>query len=601
MRERVLLHIRLLYKKIRDMKLRVKIRIFLFTITISTIIGIGLYSYNIAKEELIQNSTNAVLNLEKQGARNLDDRIDMFRDISYRIIQSANIEKLLDYSYDQAVKYRVKNEGLPAAISQQAALARYTKYALLRPKNGMIYDYYRSGMPKMTSEEEQKLLDELDKKVDKNHISCWMVYDEEIYFVRQIINIDFEEKGILIFALDDSFFEFISDENEYIKKEFTFVMNREEEYLNCEDTDMANEIFLDISKKKTDDYYVYSYTKEILDDVYTITAVRTQKNGWTIIHYFPHSLLLKGLDRIYSAMMEILIIVIIIVLGITAVISRTITHNVTIIEDGMRQYEIGHFEYRISPASYDEIGLLGLQLNYMAMKISELMKLVQLKEEEKKKLEVETLQAQINPHFLYNTLGSLKWAAVRTGQKKLATALDALVNLLRFTIKKAGGMVCLSEEIAYIKNYSEIERMRYGERFCIIYDIQEEMESEEVPGFILQPFVENCLLHGLDPTRDDGTIIIRAYEKDDYLWIEVIDNGEGMSEEKVKQLLNPKKEREKAGFNSTGIGIVDKRLHELYGKKYRTEIYSSPGRGTKIVLRIPRGREDEMESTDSGR
>lgn len=599
MREQMSLYIRLLCKKIRDMRLQVKIRIFLFTVTILTITGIGFYSYRIAREELIQNSKDAVLNLEKQGGRNLDDRIDAFRDVSYRILQSANIERLLDYSHEEAVRYKIANEGLPAAISQQSSLSGYTKYALLRPVSGMVYDYYRSGIPRMTGKEQRQLLDALDERVDKNHIVCWTLYEGEIYFVRQIVNLNFEEKGILVFALDESFFEFISDENEYIKTEFTFVMNQTQELLKCKDVKMARSILADIEERDAQDYYVYSYRKEMPDDTYTITVIKTQKNDWKIVSYFSHKVLLKGLKRIYSAMVHMLIVVIITVLVITALISRTITKNVNIIEEGMKQYEIGHFEYRVSPASYDEVGLLGLQLNYMAVKISELIQLVQLKEEEKKQLEVETLQAQINPHFLYNTLGSLKWAAVRNKQEKLAKALDALVNLLRFTIKKAGGMVSLSEEIAYIRSYIEIEKMRFGERFCIYYEIEEEAGKEQVPGFILQPLVENCLLHGLDPERNDGEIVIRGYRKNDYLWIEVTDNGEGMTEDKKKELLKPRKDKKKKGFNSIGVEIVDKRLHELYGDGYCTQIQSSPGRGTKIILRIPRGNINEMESIDS--
>ncbi len=601
MKERLSLYIRLLYKKIRDMKLRTKIRIFLFTLSILTVVGIGLYSYGIAREELVQNSKDAVLNLEKQGGKNLDDRIDAFRDVSYRILQSANIEKLLGYSHEEAVRYRIANEGLPAAVSQQSSLSGYTKYALLRPESGVVYDYYRSGVPKMTGEEQQRLLDVLDEMVNKNHIVCWTVYEGEIYFVRQIIDMNFEEKGILVFALDESFFEFISDENEYIKTDFTFVMNPDREILKCENAGMAELILSDIEKRDAQGYYVYTYRKEMPDDVYTVTVIRTQNNGWTIVSYFSHAALLKGLDRIYSAMVQMLVIVIILVLGITAVISKTITKNVNIIEEGMKQYEIGHFEYRISPASYDEVGLLGLQLNYMAVKISELIKLVQSKEEEKKRLEIETLQAQINPHFLYNTLGSLKWAAVRNKQEELAKALDALVNLLRFTIKKAVGMVSLSEEIAYIKNYIEIEKMRFGERFCIRYEIENEVDDEQVPGFILQPLVENCLLHGLDPAKENGRIIIRAYKEKNYLWIEVMDNGEGMTEDKIKELLKPQNDKKKKGFSSIGVAIVDKRLRELYGENYCTEVQSRTGVGTKITLRIPRGKDNEMENTDCGR
>lgn len=582
------LHLSLFLKKIIDTKLKVKIRICLFSITILTVCGIGLYSYQIAENELIRNSKDAVMSIEKQGARNLDDRINSFVDVSYRILQSSNIEKLLDYSKEEAEKRRTANDGLPSVISQQSSLAEYTRYAFLKPRSGTIYDYYKSGVKKLGREKEALLLERLDELVDRKKPVCWTVSDGQVYFVRQIITPDFQDKGLICFALNDSFFEFMSDDIGYLSNDNVIVLNRNRELMKYGAPEITEKIMRAIQAFDDEQYYVYNTELELERDTYSVAVIHTPANDWTIISYFSHAVLLKGIDTIFKAIVKMILMVIVLTLFITAIISKTITKNVVLIEAGMKHYEKGEFDYRISPASYDEVGLLGLQLNYMALKISNLVGQLHIEEEEKKKLEIETLQAQINPHFLYNTLGSLKWAAVRKKQPELAASLEALSSLLEFTIKKSGGMVTVEEEVTYIKNYIEIEKMRYGTCFAMEYQIDMADQERKIPGFILQPLVENSFLHGLDLTKEGGKIVIRVYEQQEYLCLEVEDNGIGMTEEKAAGLLEDKKSEKKyKGFNSIGIKIVDKRLHELYGPDYHTRIRSVLGNGTRITLMIP--------------
>lgn len=583
------LRFKLLLKKIRDTSLKTKIRVTLFVMSVATVLGIGTYSYQIAKGELLDNSREALLSIEKQGGKNLDDRISAFQDVSYRIVQAENMVKLLNYTPEEAIRNRTANDGLPAAISQQSSLYQYTKFAFLRPNSDMIYDYYKNGQSRLSAQEQEELLEILDEQVTRNRPINWVNLEGEVFFVRQIVDTSFQEKGILCFAIDPSFFAFISDDITYLSNEQTIVLNRQGHRLKYGGDSMAESILQDLEESEIQDYYTYHYTKATPEGDYTVAAIQTPKNGWKVILYFSHGVLLRGIRQIYLGMIKVVCLAAVIVLGITALISRTIVRNVRLIEEGMRQYEAGCFDYRISPASYDEVGLLGLQLNYMAVKISELIQMVHREEEEKKQKEIETLQAQINPHFLYNTLGSLKWAAFRSGQKDLANALDSLSSLLRFTIKKAGGFVSVDEEIDYIQHYISIERVRYGDAFAVRYEKEEKAGDYLIPGFILQPLVENCFLHGLDMAKGGGVITIRVGLQQDYLMIAVEDNGEGIPPERLKELLKPKAEMQKKfkGFSSIGLRIVDQRLKELYGERYRTEIQSLMGEGTKITLCIP--------------
>ena len=600
----------LLRKKLKDMKLSRKIRVFLFFITIATVLSVGLVSYRVAVKELLETSQTAVLALQKRTGRHLDDRIDSLRDLSYRILQSDNIQKLLTYTREEAIKNRTANEGLSAIISTHSSLSGYTEFAFLRPSSGIIYEYYRNSRQILEPEYRDRLLDLMEKLVDRHHITTWVVFDNQVYFVRQILSRTFQEQGILVLAVKDSFFDLFGAEMEYLKDDQVIILNGEHTVLKCSDEEIAADILSDAEEKRAMDYYIRIMEKTRSREKYTVIVLNTPKNGWTIISYLSHSVLLQGVRKIYRRMLEIMAAALFLVFLVTWLISKIITRNIVLIEEGLQEYELGHLNYRIRPASYDEIGLLALQLNYMAMRINELMDQLQIKEEEKRRLEIETLQAQINPHFLYNTLGSLKWEAYRRNQPELSASLDALIQLLRFTIKKADSEVSVREEIRYIENYVAIERMRYGDQFQVYYHIAPDAEDRMIPGFVLQPIVENCFLHGLDMSRNDGIIEISARMDREYLLLEVRDNGAGMSEQQKEALLAPTSEKKKKGLNSIGMNIVDKRLHEIYGDAYETEIISGILQGTCVTLKIPctegigrrdlKGGLNELECNDRG-
>ena len=581
---------KLLYKKLKDMSLITKLRLCMFLIAGCSILPIGIYSYRTARDELIRNAETSVLNLQEQSRKYLDDRVKSFEDSSFQILSASNIEKLFSYSAEQAEANKVVNEGLPTVITMHAVLSNYTEYALLRPGSNVVYNYYRGGVRRLGTDREKELLDQLDELVDLHHIKRWVRMDGVVYFVRQVVDTGFQETGILCFAVNEEFFRFLGDEESYLSDERAFVLNRQDDLLygSAENLQQLESALVSSGNNGSDVNAPVQFAVDDNGERLSVTILDAEQCGWTLISYFPYSLLLAGIRHIITRIVLVIVLVILLITIATWLISNLLSENVKRIESGMKHFEEGDFQYRISPAGYDEVGLLGLQLNHMAVRIQELIIILQEKEEEKKRLEIETLQAQINPHFLYNTLGSLRWAAFRNGQKDLANALDALTQLLRFTIKKANSMVTVSEEMDYIRNYVAIEKMRYGDCFDVEYQIDGTAAERLIPGFILQPLVENSILHGLDQTRPGGRIMIRAFEQDTTLFLEVEDNGMGIPEEELPLILSKTKVNGKSGMNSIGMKIVDERLHDLYGDSYRTVIESREGEGTRVCLKIPR-------------
>lgn len=203
---------------------------------------------------------------------------------------------------------------------------------------------------------------------------------------------------------------------------------------------------------------------------------------------------------------------------------------------------------------------------------------------EKRKAEIHALQMQINPHYVYNTLTSIKWLIWQGDTKKSVQALDAFILLLRNTIGNEDEFILLSKEIENLQNYVLINQIRYGNQIAVQYEIENTCKHYDVPKLILQPFVENAFFHGY-PSGQTGTITIQAKVENQMLVIKVIDDGVGMSKETLKKVYT----KEEKGEHFTGIGIhnVDDRLQLLYGEDCGIRIESKEQEGTTISIQMP--------------
>lgn len=205
--------------------------------------------------------------------------------------------------------------------------------------------------------------------------------------------------------------------------------------------------------------------------------------------------------------------------------------------------------------------------------------------EARRKAELHALEMQINPHFLYNTLNSIK-CLVWTGQQELIEpTITALVKLLQQTLRKTDELITLEEELDNVKNYVYIQNIRTDQSITVHYEIRPTFYSVRIPSLVLQPIVENAIFHGIEPMGRPGTLTISAYCEDLDLLIEVLDNGVGMPQETLKNLLQQDFVN-KSGFNHIGIANVNERLKLHYGENYGVRIESKVNLGTSITLKI---------------
>ncbi|NLL71673.1 MAG: sensor histidine kinase, partial [Epulopiscium sp.] len=335
---------------------------------------------------------------------------------------------------------------------------------------------------------------------------------------------------------------------------------------------------------------------------------KVPKTQWTTIATLPLAELNEESHSIRNAIIVSSILSLIAAFFLAYLISRGIVKPIRQMEEQMRRVEQGDFDAYVDVTTSDEIGRIGEKFNVMVAKIKDLMDRVVTEEKKQSQLlikqreaELELLRAQINPHFLFNTLNSIKCMALINQANHIAEMISALGRLLENSIQRGKDMITLEEEIENLKNYVLLQQMRYGNKLRILYDMDPELLTLEVPRLILQPIVENAIIHGLEKKTNGGQIQVYGRRKEEVAEIVIEDNGVGMSQEEVENLrtgLDPTHQRK--SFSGIGIKNVDERIRLVYGEDYGLTITSKINVGTKVILVIPRvGRKRGTNDEDT--
>lgn len=278
------------------------------------------------------------------------------------------------------------------------------------------------------------------------------------------------------------------------------------------------------------------------------------------------------------------IIILVISLIITFFIIRKTTKPLYILAYKMSQISDGNFNDYINTEGSSEVRQLTESYNYMLDGLNKYMNDLIKLENEKRTSEIHALQMQINPHFMYNTLSSIKWLIWQNEKDKSVKTIDAFISLLRNTISNKNEMILIYEELTNLKNYVLINHIRYGDKITVNYFVQEECNDYMIPKLILQPFIENAFFHAFTD-RESGLISVFINLKNDNIVCEIIDNGIGIPVHNINAIL--KSTDLKEHFTSIGINNVNDRIKLLYGNEYGVTIQSELNFGTSVKITIP--------------
>lgn len=331
---------------------------------------------------------------------------------------------------------------------------------------------------------------------------------------------------------------------------------------------------------------------------YDLYSKNVDGTDWTLISVQNHH---NVVQEIQKYLIPVLILAIALLVGMCVLIWFGIGRSVgplTSLQKKMESMSLDHLEKMEPSPNKDEVGVLIDSFNKMIDRIDNLTNQVIEEQEEKRKYELSALQAQINPHFLYNTLDSIIWMA-EMNDHDVVPMTEALAKLMRLSINKGRTLTTVKSEMEHVHNYLIIQHFRYGDKFDYSIDAADEIKDCVIIRLIVQPIVENSIYHGIKPKDGKGHIDVSAYEDGDDLVIRVRDDGVGMTEEECSGILLNHKVSKASGGSGIGVKNVNERIQLSYGSEYGVHYESELGVGTTAFIRMPKQFTDP-ESGEEG-
>lgn len=332
---------------------------------------------------------------------------------------------------------------------------------------------------------------------------------------------------------------------------------------------------------------------------YTVNGQTLEEYGLNLLFLFDNQDSWQKRVEIIEAILPLLLLLIVTVTGLIYWYSKDFSSRVELLVRKFRRAETGDLSVSEEIGGSDEIAVLDQQFNRMLGKLDQLIKTSYVQKLENKEAQLKNLQLQINPHFLYNTLETISSIAAVKQVFVVCDICGKLGEIFRYSLgKDYGERVPLEQEMKHIKNYMFIQEIRHGNRLQVFYNIDVDAAHVYIPRFILQPIVENAISHGLGNLTSVGTLEISAFEKNDRLYIQIEDDGEGMDQEKVAEIvrfINTAKPVE--GKKNIGIRNVNQRIKLACGEQYGIIIESTPYQGNRFTIQLPIMREGEGNET----
>lgn len=313
--------------------------------------------------------------------------------------------------------------------------------------------------------------------------------------------------------------------------------------------------------------------------------------GWKIVSVVSKESLFSDLNQTRMMALLNLVLAIFLMIFVNQYVAVRITDPLKKLEKSIQGIEM-----KQQPVVYiggpPEIQHLGLTIRFMVEELQELTDKMVKEQEEKRKNELDALQSQINPHFLYNTLDSIMWMIESERYEDAVSMVQALGRLLRISLSRGKNVISVGDELQHARSYLAIQRYRYKNKFTSYFEVEPDIEQYKTIKLVIQPLIENAIYYGMEYMDGEGEIHIRAYTREQDLYLEVEDNGPGMPEEQVEHLLTG---GEKARQKGSGIGLknVNQRIQLYFGTQYGLEIESEPDEGTVVRIHIPKTTEEE--------
>lgn len=392
--------------------------------------------------------------------------------------------------------------------------------------------------------------------------------------------------GVLLVDINFSGIEQICKSVNVGKSGYVYLVNRDGEIIYHPRQQLIYSNLIEENNKEHAVFEDGNHMETFHDEKRLVTVKTVGYTGWKIVGITPMSDITSDYQQMSLFAVFIMFFSVFILVFLNMFVSSRIANPIKSLEKSVKKLENGVKDVDISISGSYEIQHLGKAIRSMVNQMHTLMDNIMVEQESKRKSELDALQAQINPHFLYNTLDSIIWMIENENYDGAIIMVTALARLFRISLSKGKNIITVRDEIEHARNYLTIQNIRYKNKFTYDIEVDERTLNLASIKLIIQPLIENAIYHGMEFMGGDGEILVKTYIKEEDLYIDVIDNGLGMLQEVADALLTSETKVEK---KSSGIGLknVHERIQLYFGKDYGLKIYSEPDEGTTISIHMP--------------
>lgn len=573
-------------------KLQNKIFLYFLLVVLIPLVILGVSSYVMSTGSLERQT----MELQKQTTNMIGNNIKLLLDDTSDITSYMGNQESLQLMLMQPASQSL-NSAQTMALANLEKLKKAKKYItflVIYGEKGFLYRDFSEFFRQVTPYEELIETPIYIAAAAKDGEPHWTYSSSplftyghsynEIMVSRRIVNMyDRDQKlGMLFMGVNrDSFAELIKDV-EVIKSTNIFIFDDNYNLVSSKYDDKAlnKQLGTDLKLKQQILSSPDSDTFTVNGKRYFVSKSLVQPYMWNIVTLNPVEVTRKQHDAVLKFTLILSVALFVVVGLISAALSRSVTIPLKKLLLSMNSFKRGDFNQKVDVSSRDEIGLLTQNYNAMVVEINELVQKVYVSQTNQKIIELKTLQTQIEPHFLYNTLDFIFLNSKMNEDEQTAQVVHALSELFRLSLNKGKDVYTVGDEIKQIRAYINIQHARFPNRFTPQLEMDPEIEAYYTMKLLLQPIVENAILHAY---KRPGILRITGEFADDRIRFTVEDNGCGMEREQVEQLMAIPKES-KGGY---GIRNVNERLQMMFGKTFALQIESEIGVGTKVVIHIP--------------
>ncbi|WIV17308.1 sensor histidine kinase [Paenibacillus polygoni] len=587
--------------------LRTKLLALFIVLTTIPLMTVGMISYQKSYHSVASHSKASTMLQAEMLGTNIDN---LFIDTE-RLLELSNNPKVIHFLLSPSETYKEAKD-----ILRTFSLYRDT-YKYESVLNISLINLYGKGISErrgIFQSNTNPLRNQHFQKLAENPDSVLRIPSAQMNNLDQIDGFAYEDRGVIsimaavkqkithevigfiIVDLDDSFIKTFCDQVKIGKTGFFYILDQHNNPIfvppiENDDKNIIQNTPLPFPDQSSKDGYVLRTGGKPRFIVHTASLA----TGWTIIGIAPLQEIVAEANSIRQLIILSVVLSIIFAITLHYLLTKRLTRPIQLLQHKMRLTASGYLEAKVKPVGTDEIADLGQSFNIMVEKIKELLEQSIRKQQQLQKAELRTLQAQINPHFLYNTLDSIIWMAEAGKNDGVIQLVKALSDLFRISLNKGRDWVMIRTELAHANSYLIIQQMRYRDILDYRIDIDPELLDYPILNMTLQPLIENALYHGIKNKRGKGLIVIGGYLELSAVILTITDNGIGIPPDRLAmlrhQLEQPlQSEEEEPAEGGFGLQNVHQRLRLYFGCEYGVELESIAGAGTTIFVRIPKNK-----------